>query len=56
MLMDYMWSVRERDPGLKNSGIKGFFVEDFIRVNQIGSLDSENCRGYFTMRLYSWLK
>ena len=54
--MNYMWSVMERARGLSNSGIEGFFVEDFIRVNQICSLDSENCGGYFMMRLYSWLK
>ena len=54
--MVYMWSVREEEPGLNNSGIKGFFVEDFIRVGQIDSLDSEHCGACFMMKLSSWLK
>lgn len=33
--------VKEREPGLNNSGFKRSFVEDFIRVDQIDRLDSK---------------
>lgn len=54
--MDYLWSVRERELCLNNSGIKGLFVADFISFDQIFNVDSENWESYFITRLYSWVK